>query len=120
MSARTNNVIRLAVSNPVLTIKETAGGDFAAVPEFVDLQANRRRTQAQEEKLQRLCAATHLAVIVLGRSKSELVELVRSIENERVGGAELHHGLMRGRELAAAILDMMTAAETRVAAALAV
>jgi hypothetical protein len=36
--------------------------------------------------------------------------------DERVSAAELYRGLIRGRELAAAILAMMTAAETRVAA----
>ena len=41
-------------------------------------------------------------------------------DDKRVGSAELYRGLIRGRELAAAILGMMTAAETRVAATQAV
>jgi hypothetical protein len=118
MSGRSNNVIRLAVAN-LRAVKEMADLDFEAVAEFIDFRAGRGRATVHEDRLQRVRTATDLAIIVLGRSKSELIELVRSMDAEPVSAAELRRGLIRGREAAAAILDMMTAAETRVAAALA-
>jgi hypothetical protein len=121
MSGRTNNVIRLAVSNQVLTSKEMTQFDFEAIPEFVDFQNNFERAKTHSERLQQLSIATHFAIIVLSRSKSELIELVKSMDDDkRVGSAELYRGLIRGQELAAAILGMMTAAEMRVAATQAV
>jgi hypothetical protein len=121
MSGRTNNVIRLAVSNPVLANKEMAEIEFEAIPEFVDFQNSCERARAHDERLQKLSLATHFAIIVLSRSKAELIELIKSLEeDERVGAADLCRGLARGRELAAAMLEMMTVAETRVAAARAV
>ena len=119
MSGRIDNVIRLTVSNP--TFAQAAEADFEAVPEFIDFRNNSERARAHEDKLQKLSTATHFAIIVLGRSRAELVELLRTMDqDERVGAAELYCGLSRGRELAAAILEMMTAAETRVANALTV
>jgi hypothetical protein len=119
MCERMGNVIRLAVSNPAFAIRERAETDFGAVAEFVDFRNNFERALAHEDKLRKLSIATHLAIIVLGRSKTELIELVRSMDNdERVCAAELHRGLSRGRELATTILEMMTAAEARVATAL--
>ena len=121
MSGHIDNVIRLAVSNPAFAIREMAETDFDAVPEFVDFRNNFERARAHEDKLQKLSIATHFAIIVLGRSKAELIELIRTMDHdERVSAAELYRGLSRGRELAAAILEMMTAAETRVATALSV
>jgi hypothetical protein len=121
MSGSTNNVIRLAGSNRLFTCKEMARFDFEAIPEFVDFRSNFERAKALAERLQELSIATHLAIIVLGRSKSELIELVKSMdEDDRVGSAELYRGLIRGRELAGSILAMMTSAETRVAATRAV
>jgi hypothetical protein len=121
MSGRIDNVIRLTVSNPTFAIREAAEADFEAVPEFVDFRNNFERVRAHEDKLQNLSLATHFAIIVLGRSKAELIELVRTMDDdERVGAAELYRGLSRGRELAAAVLQMMSAAETRVATALTV
>ena len=75
MSGRTNNVIRLAVSNQVFTSKEVTQFDFEAIPEFVDFQNNFERAETHAERLQQLSIATHFAIIVLGRSKEELVEL---------------------------------------------
>jgi hypothetical protein len=119
MSRHIDNVIRLAVSNPAFAVKGTAETDFDAVTEFVKFRNNCERARAHEDKLQKLCIATHFAIIVLGRSKAELIELVKTMDHdERVSAAELYRGLSRGRELAAAILEMMTAAETRVASAL--
>ena len=72
MSGRTNNVIRLAVSNQVFTSKEMI--DFEAIPEFVDFRNNFERAKTHAERLQQLSIATHFAIIVLGRSKEELTE----------------------------------------------
>ena len=119
MSGHTSNVIRLVVSNSVFTNGKIAEFDFRAIPEFVDFGNSSERGQAHAENLQKLCVATHVAVIILGRSKSELIELVKSMDKGELGAAELHRGLTSGRELAAALLAMMTAAETRIAAALA-
>jgi hypothetical protein len=117
MAGHPSNVIRLVVSNPLLRNKEVA--EFEAIPEFVEFRYSSERAQAHTENLQNLSIATHFAIIILGRSKFELIELVKLMDDhEPVGGAQLQRGLIRGRELAAAILAMMTAAEMRVAAAL--
>jgi hypothetical protein len=119
MRGHVNNVIRLAVANRAFAIRDTAETDFDAVPEFVEFRNNLERAHTHEDNLQKLSIATHLAIIVLGRSKAELIELVRTMDHdERVSAAELYRALGRGRELATAILEMMTAAETRVATAL--
>ena len=98
MSGRIDNVIRLTVSNP--TFAQAAEADFEAVPEFVDFRNNFERVSAHEDKLQNLSLATHFAIIVLGRSKAELIELVRTMDDdERVGAAELYRGLTRAESL---------------------
>ena len=97
MSGRTNNVIQLAVSNQVFTSKEMTQFDFEAILKFVDFQNNFERAKTHAERLQQLSIATHFAIIVLGRSKSELIELVKSMDDDkRVGSAELYRGLIRG------------------------
>jgi hypothetical protein len=119
MSGHPSNVIRLVVFNPLLTSNGVVEFDFEAIPEFVEFRSNSERAQAHAENLQNLSIATHFAIIILGRSKSELTELVKLMdEDEPVGAAQLQRGLIHGRELAAAVLAMMTAAEMRVAAAL--
>jgi hypothetical protein len=119
MSGHPSNVIRSVIFNPLLTSKDVAEFDFEAIPEFLEFRSNSERAQAHAENLQNLSIATHFAIIILGRSKSELIELVKLMdEDEPVGAAQLQRGLIRGRELAAAVLAMMTAAEMRVAAAL--
>src|SRR5580704_14668327 len=95
MAGHPSNVIRLVVSNPLLRNKEVA--EFEAIPEFVEFRYSSERAQAHTESLQNLSIATHFAIIILGRSKCELIELVKLMDDhERVGGAQLQRGLIRG------------------------
>jgi hypothetical protein len=110
-------VVKLAVSNQVISHDEMAAVDFKPIPTFVGLNDSFDKMERHEEFLRKIAIVSRLAITFLGRTKAELVENVREAGNETNDG--MLKWLMDGREAADELADMLKQAETRFAVAMA-
>jgi adenosyl cobinamide kinase/adenosyl cobinamide phosphate guanylyltransferase len=76
MRARTTktgaNVVRLAVSNPIATHQQYRDQDFEAVAAFAD---SSKALEHHATRWSFLDSMTRVAILTLGKSKSELIEM---------------------------------------------
>jgi hypothetical protein len=118
-----NNVIRLAVSNPIATYEQLAATDFEASPEFIKFGQNREAIRTLENNLwQHLRISLIFAASVMGLSKADLIAMVRRMGEEWPSEAlaeNLHRDLTSSREQLESHLAVITAAEIRLAVAMA-
>jgi hypothetical protein len=86
----------------------------------VDFQNRADRIKAHEEKLQDLAISSRFAIAVLGQSKTQLIDMVNSMDEGGLRHAdEFLQCLVNGRKMTEAILEFITAAEHRITVALA-
>jgi hypothetical protein len=108
----------LAGTEQPCTIEQLAAIEFQPVAEFIDYPA---ALPAIHEKLNRLYAGGCIGIGLLGKTKAQLVEIVRGLEGDDKPSAEgFHECLTDAREYAEELAQFLTAAETRFAVAMAV
>src|ERR1700712_5387666 len=105
----------VASANPIrMTLEQLCDTPFEAVPEFVNAGQRLDVLEHHEGKLQRFAITSRTAMAVLGQSRDQLIDLVRSLETSEPGSAEAFlDSLTHGRAFADALIEMITAAETR-------
>jgi hypothetical protein len=115
-----NNVVRLAVSNKAATLEEIGEIDFEAVPEFINFQNDFKRCEKHEERLRSLAIASRWAITILGKTKAEVIEVVKACDDSSGLNAieELHKSLESAHGLADSIKGMIDAASHRLGVAM--
>jgi hypothetical protein len=122
MSTPRNNIIKLVCKTAPLKMQtaELKDVEFEAIPEFRNYNARPEVLSKHERRLQDHAMHSRAALMVLGQSKSQLIDMVRALDAEDKALADTFlQGLIGGRELASALLEMITAAESRLAVAIA-
>ena|ERR1700722_18098176 len=115
-------IVQLVAETPLITMQQLVDQEFEAVAEFANFQTDVASVVAHEEKLRNIAIGSRFAITVLGRSKAELIDLVKSMVEQEDGESEieaLHKCLVDSRNLAEALTEMMMTAECRVAVAIA-
>jgi hypothetical protein len=100
------------------TIEQLAAIDFQPIAEFIDYAAALPKIR---EKLNRLYTAAGVGIGFLGKTKAQLVEIVRELDGvDDPCAVGFHECLTEAREYAEGLVQFLTAAETRFAVAMAV
>jgi hypothetical protein len=111
-------VVKLAVSNQVITHEEMAALDFKPIPTFVGLNDSIDKMERHETFLRKIAIMSRSAVSLLGLPKAEIIANIRK-GADRQSDDEIFKALMDGREAADELADMIKQAETRFACAMA-
>jgi hypothetical protein len=106
-----------AIAEPIVTHEQLAAQDFE--PHILSDNFNEKN----EEALCDFATASRLAVGVLNKTKAELIEVVNKLDAdqplEEDSAERLLEGFMHGRERGETLLELLKAAEIRLAIALA-
>src|SRR5271155_2369963 len=89
------NLARLAVSNPLMTVEELANTEFQAVPELANFKNDYKAIKEHGERLRSLSITSRFAIEILGRSKAELIALIKEMRDDLA--VTLLDGLGEGR-----------------------
>jgi hypothetical protein len=106
------NVVRLAVSNPILTYDQCRGQDFEAVPQFLD---HEKALEIHAKRWSFLDSMTRVSVLTLGKSKPELIAMAAG---DRDFTVSLAKDLREGIEEAKLMLSLIEGASARLMIAL--
>jgi hypothetical protein len=121
-SASGMSVVRIAVSNPIVTHEQLAAQEFEPWPEFVGFDKNPKAMEEHEQKLRSLGIMSRFAIGLLSKTKQELIESVRAMDKDRdeeVNSMNFLEYMSGAREKVEALLSFITAAEIRQACAMA-
>jgi hypothetical protein len=110
-----DNVVKLAVSNPIITHQQLADQQFEPVADFVNISDSLEKQRSHAAKMQRFEITLRMAIALLGKTKAELIEGVKNME----GADELLREFSEASDLAKELASMISSAECRVACALA-
>jgi hypothetical protein len=122
MTTTNANIIRLAISNPIATHEELAALPFEPESRLAGFDKNPKAIEDHEEKLRHIGIMSRFAIAMLSKSKAELIESVRNMDearDEEVNSMSFLGYLTVARERMEAILSFVTAAEIRHACAMA-
>jgi hypothetical protein len=110
------NVVRLASSTPIITHEQLAATEFEADTYFVEFDKNPKAMEEHEAKLRSMGVMSRFAVSMLGKTKAELIEAVRSMdekEDEEVNSGKFLWYMTGAREQMEALLAFITTMEIR-------
>jgi hypothetical protein len=115
-------VVQLAVDNPIITHEQLAAAEFEPWPELVGFGKNPKAQEEHEERLRSLGVMSRFSLAILGMTKAELIDRVRSMDEDK--DEEANSGtflwyLTGARERLEAILSFVISAEIRHASAMA-
>jgi hypothetical protein len=122
MTTTNENVVRLAIDNPIITHEELAALPFEPESRLAGFDQNPKAIEDHEEKLRHIGIMSRFAIAMLSKSKAELIESVRGMDEKRdeeVNSMSFLAYLTAAREKTEAILSFLTAAEIRHACAMA-
>jgi len=122
MTTTNENVVRLAVHNPIISHEELAAQEFEPSPYFIGFDKNPKAMEEHEEKLRTIAVMSRFAISTLGKSKAELIETVRKMdedEDEDVNSSNFLKYLLDSRGKVEAVLEFIVLAECRFAVAMA-
>jgi hypothetical protein len=122
MTATNENIIRLAISNPIATHEELAALPFEPESRLAGFDQDPNAIDDHEQKLRHIGIMSRFAIAMLSKSKAELIEAVRKMDEKRdeeVNSMSFLGHLTAAREKTEAILTFLTAAEIRHACAMA-
>jgi hypothetical protein len=114
--------LKLAVSNPICTHQQLAELDFQPCPEFVKFDTNPDAMEEHEDKLRSLGWMSRFALATLGKTKPEVIEMVRKMDEDKdieSSSVKFLWYMTGAREDIEALLAMITSAEIRMACAIA-
>jgi hypothetical protein len=115
-------IIRLAASNSICTHKQLADLQFEPEQYFIGFDKDPARMEEHEEKLRSVGVISRFAVALLGKTKVELIEAVRSMDagdDEQVRSGKFLEYVVDARGKLEALLSFVTALEIRHACAMA-
>jgi hypothetical protein len=104
------NVVHLAAETPICTHEELAAMEFKPETYFVGFDKNPQAMEEHEEKLRSIGIMSRFAIVNLGKTKEELIEVVRSMDehmNPQVNSGNFLMWLTGGREKVEALLNFM-------------
>jgi hypothetical protein len=107
-------VVHLAVNNPVITHEQLAAQDFEPNPEFGEFDL--KMIEANEDNLKTICVGARMGLHMLSQSKTELIAGVRKANGN---ASDILKFMCDTRELAEQLVNLLMAAETRFAVAMA-
>ena len=114
------NVAHLVVANNPCSLRNAAKMDFEAHPDYVNFQSNKKLLESHEDRLRNLAIASRLAMIVLSQSKTEMVDWLKSMDEE--GGGEAAEALgdqiVHGAEMAKLLTDFLQSARAQLTVAM--
>jgi hypothetical protein len=114
--------LKLAASTPICTHEELAALEFAPESHFVGVGQDPTRMETHEEFLRQINIMSRFAIGLLGKTKQELIDTVRNMdEDERTtaDSCQFLEYLTDARGKAEALLNFLTSAEIRHACAMA-
>jgi hypothetical protein len=111
-------IVKLAVSNQVITHEEMAALDFKPIPTFVGINDSLDKMERHETFLRKIAIVSRMAAHLLGLPKAEIIANIRK-GADRQSDDEIFEALTDGREAADELADMIKQAETRLACAMA-
>ncbi len=115
-------VVQLAVDNPIITHEQLAAQGFEPFSKFVGFGKNPKAQVEHEEILRSIGIMSRFSIAILGMTKAELIDTVRSTDSARddeVSSSSMLWYLTGAREKLEALLAFVTAAELRQASAMA-
>jgi hypothetical protein len=117
------NVVRLAAaSDPIISHKQLAALEFEPDQFFIGFDKDPRKAEEHEEKLRSIGIISRFAVGLLGRTKAELIEAVRSMDvkgDDEASSDNFLRYIVDARGKLEALLAFVTAFEIRIACAIA-
>lgn len=115
-------IVQLAVDNPIVTHEELAALEFEADPHFASFGNNAKAQTEHEERLRSIGIMSRFSLVILGMTKQELIDTVRSMDKDKdpeADSSSMLYYLTGAREKLEALLAFVTAAELRHASAMA-
>jgi hypothetical protein len=114
------NIVRLAVSNPIMTHEDMAKVEFEPYPKLARGKAKTfKEQQKHQERLNDFCVAARMALGILGMTKAQLVDMVRVFDEERGfdGVDEFYKSFQAQVVRGEALIEFLKSAEFRIAVA---
>jgi hypothetical protein len=116
---REGSVVHLAVANNPPSLRDALKLDFEADPTYVNFQSNTKLLQSHEEKLRNVAISSRLAMVILSKSKTELVEWIKSMDEDGMKACnELIENMVTNTAMAKALAEFMATARTRLGVAM--
>jgi phosphatidylserine/phosphatidylglycerophosphate/cardiolipin synthase-like enzyme len=101
-----------------ITHRQLAAKSFEPIAEFVNLNAKPTVKERHEQQLENIAVISRLAIHMLGKQKSELVQSLRNLGSVHTAD-DMFRSIVEGRESAEALVRLIESAEMRIAIALA-